>query len=115
MYGWTTNPLIEYYIMEQSNGYQKVGTKKGTVTSDGGTYEIWQHQQTNQPSIQGTSTFQQYISIRTSPSSNGTVTVANHFNAWKAAGMNMGTQNYQVMAVESWSGAGSGNIKLSKS
>lgn len=100
--------------MEVADGYQTVGTNKGTVTSDGGTYAIWEHQQVNQPSIQGTSTFNQYISIRQSSRTSGTVTVQNHFNAWAAAGMNLGTLNYQVIAVESWSGSGSGQISLSK-
>jgi endo-1,4-beta-xylanase len=100
--------------MENPTGYQKVGTHKGSVTSDGGTYDIWEHQQTNQPSITGTATFQQYLSIRTTPRSSGTVTVENHFNAWAKAGMNLGTLNYQVVAVESWSGSGNGDIKVSK-
>ena len=114
VYGWSTNPLVEYYIMEVADGYQTVGTNKGTVTSDGGTYAIWEHQQVNQPSIQGTSTFNQYISIRQSSRTSGTVTVQNHFNAWAAAGMNLGTLNYQVIAVESWSGSGSGQISLDR-
>ena len=100
--------------METSTGYPKSGTQKGTVTSDGSSYEIWEHTQVNQPSIQGTTTFNQYISIRQSQRTSGTVTVANHFNAWKAAGLNMGTMNYQVMAVESWSGSGKGQISVSK-
>nr|Q8J0K5.1 RecName: Full=Endo-1,4-beta-xylanase B; Short=Xylanase B; AltName: Full=1,4-beta-D-xylan xylanohydrolase B; Flags: Precursor [Talaromyces funiculosus]CAD33900.1 endo-1,4-xylanase B [Talaromyces funiculosus] len=114
VYGWSTNPLVEYYVMEVHDGYQTAGTHKGTVTTDGGTYDIWEHQQVNQPSILGTSTFNQYISIRQSPRTSGTVTVQNHFNAWAQAGMNLGTLNYQVMAVESWSGSGSGQISLSK-
>jgi len=114
LYGWSTNPLIEYYIMEDPIGYSKSGTQKGTVTTDGSSYEIWQHQQTDQPSIQGTTTFQQYISIRSSPRTSGTITVANHFNAWASLGMKLGTLNYQVIAVESWSGSGSGNIQVSK-
>jgi len=114
VYGWSTSPLVEYYVMETPTGYQTVGTSKGTFTSDGGTYAIWEHQQVNQPSIQGTSTFNQYISIRQSPRTSGTVTIANHFAAWAAAGMSLGALNYQVMAVESWSGSGSGSISLSK-
>ncbi|MCJ1441274.1 MAG: hypothetical protein MMC23_001760 [Stictis urceolatum] len=114
VYGWTTNPLVEYYIMEDPIGYPTQGTQKGTVTSDGATYAIWEHQQVNQPSIQGTSTFNQYISIRQSPRTSGTVTVQNHFDAWAKAGMDLGTQNYQVIAVESWDGSGTGNIKVSK-
>ncbi|CRG86691.1 hypothetical protein PISL3812_03701 [Talaromyces islandicus] len=114
VYGWSTNPLVEYYIMEVSDGYQTVGQNKGTVTSDGATYAIWEHQQVNQPSITGTATFNQYISIRQGSRTSGTVTVQNHFNAWAQAGMSLGSLNYQVMAVESWSGSGSGKISLSK-
>ncbi|KAI1323726.1 endo-1,4-beta-xylanase B [Xylariaceae sp. FL0255] len=114
IYGWSTNPLVEYYVMETSTGYSKTGTQKGTVTSDGGTYEVWEHQQVDQPSIQGTSTFNQYISIRDSPRTSGTVTIENHFNAWAGYGMNLGTLNYQVLAVESWSGSGSGSLSVSK-
>lgn len=100
--------------MEVADGYQTVGINKGSVTSDGGTYAIWEHQQVNQPSIVGTSTFNQYISIRQGSRTSGTVTVENHFNAWAKADMNLGTLNYQVIAVESWSGSGSGQISLSK-
>ncbi|KAB5511591.1 concanavalin A-like lectin/glucanase domain-containing protein [Coniochaeta sp. 2T2.1] len=114
VYGWTTNPLVEYYIMEQNIGISTGGTNMGTVTSDGATYTIWKHQQVNQPSIQGTSTFWQYISIRNSPRSSGTVTLQNHFNAWASKGMNLGTQNVQVIAVESWSGSGSASQTVSK-
>ena len=100
--------------MEQSIGYQKVGSHKGSVTSDNGTYDIWEHQQTNQPSIKGTQTFQQYISIRSSGRSSGTVTLQNHFDAWSKAGMKLGAMDYQVVAVESWSGSGQGTIQVSK-
>jgi endo-1,4-beta-xylanase len=108
IYGWTTSPLVEYYIQE--NGSATAGTFEGTVSSDGGTYNIWEHQQVNQPSIIGTATFEQYISARTSSRGTGqndTVTVANHFNAWASHGMNLGTFNYQILYVESFSG-GSG-------
>jgi endo-1,4-beta-xylanase len=106
-HSWTTNPLVEYYVMDCNHGVSTGGSQKGTVSSDGSTYAIWQHQQTNQPSIQGTSTFQQYISINQACKPSGTITVANHFNAWKSHGMNMGSLNFQVIAVESWSGSGS--------
>lgn len=100
--------------MEDPIGYPTAGTLKGTVVSDGATYNIWEHQQVNQPSIQGTSTFNQYISIRQSPRTSGTVTVANHFAAWSKLGMNLGSLNYQVLAVESWSGSGKGTLTVAK-
>ncbi|KAJ0305491.1 hypothetical protein COL5a_007269 [Colletotrichum fioriniae] len=107
VYGWTTNPLVEYYVIEDSAGFSQTGTKKGTVTSDGGSYTIWENVRTNAPSIQGTQTFNQYISVRNSGLTSGTVSISNHFNAWKSYGMNLGTLNFQVIAVETWNGAGS--------
>ncbi|KAF3903477.1 hypothetical protein ABW20_dc0107458 [Dactylellina cionopaga] len=113
VYGWTTNPLIEYYVMESMQGISGLGTVKGSVSSDGGTYTIYQNTRTNQPSILGTSTFQQFISVRTSGRAAGTVTLQNHFNAWAGYGMKLGTMNFQVIAVESWSGSGTAQQSVS--
>ena len=93
--------------MEDSVDLAQTGTQMGTVTSDGATYTIWTDTRTNEPSIEGTSTFNQYISMRDSGTSSGTVTVENHFAAWAAAGLELGTMNFQVIAVESWDGSGS--------
>jgi len=112
LYGWSTSPLVEYYVMENYSGSPPTaGTYMGQVTSDGGTYNIYEHQQVNQPSIQGTATFEQYLAIRTSPTSSGTITTQNFFNAWASHGMNLGTLNYQILATESF-GGGSGNSSV---
>ncbi|KAK3215670.1 hypothetical protein GRF29_8g788329 [Pseudopithomyces chartarum] len=109
VYGWTTNPLIEYYIQEYtSNGAGSAqGQKVGSVTCDGSVYDIWKHQQVNQPSIQGQSTFWQYISNRQNkrPGS-GTVTTKCHFDAWAKLGLNLGQHNYQTLSTEGWGNAG---------
>ncbi|MBR7837103.1 glycoside hydrolase family 11 protein [Actinospica durhamensis] len=115
LYGWSTNPLVEYYVEENYSGSPNTaGTYEGQVTSDGGTYNIYEHQQVNQPSIQGTTTFEQYLAIRTSPTSSGTITTQNFINAWASHGMNLGTLNYQILATEAW-GGGSGNDSVSVS
>lgn len=109
VYGWTRNPLIEYYIQEYaSDGKGSAqGTNKGTVTCDGSVYDIWEHQQVNQPSIAGTTTFNQYISNRRdSRPGSGTITTQCHFDAWKALGLNLGSFDYQVLATEGWGSAG---------
>ena len=112
LYGWSTSPLVEYYVMENYSGSPPTaGTYMGQVTSDGGTYNIYEHQQVNQPSIQGTATFEQYLAIRTSPTSSGTITTQNFFNAWASHGMNLGTLSYQILATESF-GGGSGNSSV---
>ncbi len=115
LYGWSTGPLVEYYVMEDYVGSPPTaGTYMGQVTSDGGTYNIYEHQQVNQPSIQGTTTFEQYLAIRTSPTSSGTITTQNFFNAWASHGMNLGSLNYQIFATESFGGgSGSSNFTVS--
>jgi len=116
LYGWSTNPLVEYYVEENYNGSPNTaGTYMGQMTSDGGTYNIYEHQQVNQPCITGNNcTFEQYLAIRTSPVSSGTITTQNFFNAWASHGMNLGTMNYQIMATEAW-GGGSGNSSVTVS
>jgi endo-1,4-beta-xylanase len=113
VYGWSTNPLVEYYVVEDSLKPPSFGTLKGTFTSDGSTYTVYENTRVNEPSIQGTSTFNQYISVRSSKRSSGTVTVENHFTKWKALGLNLGTLNYQVIAVEGWGGSGTATQTVS--
>lgn len=113
VYGWTTSPLVEYYIIENSLNPPSFGTYKGSVTSDGSTYAIYLNTRVNEPSIIGTVTFNQYISVRTTKRKSGTVTLGNHFAAWKALGMSLGSMSYQVVAVEGWGGQGAASQTVS--
>ncbi len=104
VYGWTTGPLIEYYVCEM--GSVASGTYVGSVSSDGHSYSVYKHQQVNQPSIQGTATFWQYLSNwgGSSKGSNHSVTTGNHFNYWKSHIGSMGSFNYQILAIEAYGG-----------
>jgi len=110
VYGWSVNPLVEWYVTEDSfNGLGTNGTKKGTFTIDGeGTYNVYQRMQNNQPSIQGTASFPQFISIRTSARTCGHISLSKHFDAWKGFGMTLGKMEEAKVLVEA--GGGSGRI-----
>ena len=106
VYGWTTNPLVEYYITELGSLFTANATFKGTVSSDGHTYSTYEHLQVNQPSIEGTATFEQYLDAwgGASVGSNHTVTTGNHFSHWQSLGMNLGAFNYMILATEAYNG-----------
>jgi endo-1,4-beta-xylanase len=114
VYGWTTDPLIEYYIIENFGSYDPSSNAEqfGEVQADGGTYKIYRTERVNQPSIEGNTTFWQYWSVRTEKRTSGTVTVKPHFDAWAASGLELGDFYEVSMLVEGYHSSGNVNVNV---
>jgi hypothetical protein len=122
LYGWTTNPLIEYYVIESYGSYNPStcsgGQNFGSFQSDGATYNVRRCLRQNAPCITGDScTFYQYFSVRNPKKGfgniSGTITVQNHFDYWASQGLNLGNFDYMVFATEGYQSNGSSDITVS--
>jgi endo-1,4-beta-xylanase len=113
IYGWSNDPCVEYYIVEDSfnnfpfNPWN--ATQTGTATIDGEEYRLFRNTTngTGGSRCSGVSTWDQFWSIRQSARQCGTVSITEHFDAWAAAGMTLGNMLEAKILVEVGGGTGS--------
>lgn len=108
VYGWTRNPVVEYYIVDGWGTWKPPGADpEGTVTIDGGTYEIYRTMRSTYPGINTPYT---YWSVRTATKTSGTISVTQHFNAWENLGWEMGKMQEISFTVEGYQSSGNADV-----
>ena len=99
IYGWTREPLVEWYIVDNTGSEYMPGDwvaqgssakKHGVYDIDGAKYTVYEGDRTSY-SIDGDNKyFKQYFSVRTSKRDCGTIDITAHFKKWEELGMRMG-------------------------
>ncbi|MBR6378535.1 MAG: glycoside hydrolase family 11 protein [Fibrobacter sp.] len=112
IYGWSEDPMIEYYIVDTWASQYKPGgtgwgwTKKGEYTVDGAKYEAWTHTQVDQWALHGKATFEQFYGVRETSRSCGTIDITAHFAEWEKLGMKLGKMYEAKVLGEVGNGSG---------
>jgi len=118
IYGWSVNPCVEFYIVDDSFNKMPVNpgntTNKGTVDIDGGSYILYSRPTTGTggSKCSGVSSWTQYYSVRKTARQCGVISITDHFNAWAAAGMPLGKMDQAQILVEVGGGSGSADFTV---
>lgn len=119
LYGWTLEPLMEYYVIEDhgdfvpgptaSDGSPR--TNYGSLTVDDGTYDIWALPVKNRPSIIGTADFTQIFNVRRVRRKCGQISLSAHFAKWDAVGLTLGKLEEAMFLMEAQNNSGTIDVK----
>ena len=121
-YGTTSNPHVEYYIVEGWGDWRPPGGTSpiDSVVSNGLPYDIFETKYYNVPSLDGAISYSQYWSVRKTSASNygttsnikATINVSDHFKAFEDAGFDMsGSLDGLYFNVKGFRKDGSANVK----
>lgn len=107
LYGFSSNPRVEFYVVEAFAAHNPSDNAAqsfyGYHSSDGAQYELWSKYNGN---------LRQYWSVRRTNRRGGTITFNNHFKAWQAAGLPLGTLGNTFIVVEGQQGTGNADITV---
>lgn len=111
VYGWTREPLVEYYVVQSWGTWRPPGAQAlGTITVGDSTYDVYETTRVNQPSIDGTQTFQQYWSVRKGKRTEDTIDLSAHFRAWEELGLELGNLYEIALTVEGYQSYGTASV-----
>jgi hypothetical protein len=114
IYGWSVNPCIEWYIVDDSYNRMPVNpgstTNMGTAMIDGGTYTLYTRPTTGTGGNRcgsSVTNWTQFYSVRQTARTCGQISITDHFNAWNTAKMTLGSVLEASILVEVGGGTGS--------
>ena len=115
IYGWTREPLVEWYIVDNTGSQYMPGDwvaqgssakNHGVFEIDGAQYTVYEGDRTSY-SIDGDNKyFKQYFSVRKSKRDCGTIDITAHFKKWEELGMKMGKMHEAKILGEAGSTSG---------
>ena len=114
IYGWSNNPCIEWYIIDDSfstmpiNPGNCANMSNSPLSIDGGQYTMCVRNTTGTGGDRcgGAGSWNQYYSIRRNNRTCGTISVTEHFKAWAAAGNKLGNLLEVKVLLEVGGGTG---------
>jgi endo-1,4-beta-xylanase len=117
MYGWTTNPCVEWYVVDDSYNPMPINpgntTNEGEVPIDDGTYIMYTRPTTGTGGTRcsGLTNWMQYYSVRKTARACGVISLSEHFRAWESLGMDMSGELLEAKILVEV-GGGVGNVEL---
>ena len=108
IYGWSKDPLIEFYIMENWDMPPIDEEKFGTISVDDSIYDMYKKNLIFSD-ISG-KTLLRLKSIRRKKRNKGSVSVNEHFKAWEKYGFKLGKIYEVTFCVEGYKGYGNANV-----
>lgn len=115
IYGWTREPLVEWYIVDNTGSEWMPGDwvaqgasakNHGVFEIDGAEYTVYEGDRTSY-SIDGDNTyFKQYFSVRKTKRDCGTIDITAHFKKWEELGLKMGLMHEAKILGEAGSTSG---------
>jgi hypothetical protein len=111
IYGLTKNPSVEFFIIDNWSVIRPTAqTFKGTIVSDSGVYDLYVKAPGSSLGVVAEPA--QFVSVRQAKRTNGTISCANHFEAWALNNMLMGELIEVVFCVYAYQSNGSADIKM---
>ena len=109
-YGWTVDPLIEWYIVDDWHSKpsaEVLGQSKGTYSLDGDTYTVFTQQKTGMTILGGnTQTFLQIFCVRAHSRQKGRINISSHFAEIEKTGVLLGKLYEVGLGIDVYSSSG---------